>query len=69
MAAHLLLMFPLRYIYLVHTPKLGFVIVVPGRKREQGCFRVSSNGARGRSEGAEKSNGAQQGNKDPTPYA
>ena len=33
MAAHLLLMFPLRYIYLIYNPNLGFVVAVPGRKR------------------------------------
>ncbi len=41
-----------RYIYIIYTPNLGFEIAVPGREREQGRFRGSSEGARGSIEGA-----------------
>ena len=40
------------YIYIVYTPILGSEIAVPGRDREQGRFRGSSEGARERSKGA-----------------
>jgi len=34
------------YIYIIYTPNLGFPIAVPGREREQGRFRGSTEGAR-----------------------
>ena len=40
------------YIYIIYTPNLGSRIAVPGREREQGRFRGSSEGARGSNEGA-----------------
>ena len=40
------------YIYIIYTPNLGPRITLPGRGREQGCFRGSTKGARRRSEGA-----------------
>ena len=39
------------YIYVIYTPNLGSRITLPGREREQGRFRVSTEGAKGRSEG------------------
>ena len=42
------------YIYIIYTPNLGLEITLPGREREQGRFRGSSEGARGRSKGASK---------------
>ena len=43
------------YIYIIYTPNLGFEITIPGREREQGRFRGSSEGARGSTEGAKGS--------------
>ena len=40
------------YIYIIYTPNLGFVITVPGREREQGRFKGSTEGVRRRSKGA-----------------
>ena len=40
------------YIYIIYTPNLGLEIAIPGREREQGRFRGSSEGVRGSSEGA-----------------
>jgi len=40
------------YIYIIYTPNLGLGIAVPGREREQGRFRASTEGARGSREGA-----------------
>ena len=40
------------FAYIIYTPNLGFAITLPGREREQGRFRGSSEGAWGRSEGA-----------------
>ena len=40
-------------LYIIYTPNLGFEIAVPGREREQGRFRGSSEGARGSTEGAQ----------------
>ena len=42
------------YIYIISSPNLGFEIAIPGREREQGRFRGSTEGARGRSEGASR---------------
>lgn len=39
-------------IYIIYTPSLGLPITLPGREREQGRFRGSSEGARGSIEGA-----------------
>ena len=36
---------PSVYIDILYTPNLGFEIAVPGREREQGRFRGSSEGA------------------------
>ena len=33
------------YIYIIYTPNLGSEIAVPGREREQGRFRGSTEGA------------------------
>ena len=33
--------------YIIYTPNLGLEIAVPGREREQGRFRGSTEGARG----------------------
>lgn len=40
------------YIYIIYTPNLGFDIAVLGLEREQGRFKGSSGGAKGRSKGA-----------------
>ena len=32
---------------LYYTPNLGFPIALPGREKEQGCFRGSTEGAKG----------------------
>ena len=40
------------YIYIIYTPNLGSEITLFDREREQGRFRESSEGARGRSKGA-----------------
>ena len=49
------------YIYIIYTPNLGSRITLPGRGREQGCFRGSTKGAmsehRGTTEGARGSTG------------
>ena len=50
-----------RYIYIKYTPDLGFEIALLGREREQGRFRGSIKGARGRSEGV---GGRSKGSKD-----
>ena len=42
------------YIYIIYTPNLGLEIAVPGREREQGRFRESTEGARGRSGGVSR---------------
>jgi len=49
------------YIYIIYTPNLGLEIAVPGREREQGRFRGSSEGARGSTEGAGGSIGGSKG--------
>ena len=43
------------YIYIIYTPNLGLEIAVPGREKEQGRFRGSSEGAKGSNEGAKGS--------------
>ncbi len=49
------------YIYIIYTPNLGFVIAIPGREREQGRFRGSSEGAsREHGRAAREQRGAQQ---------
>ena len=40
------------YTYIIYTPNLGLEIAVPGREREQGRFRGSSEGARESNGGA-----------------
>ena len=35
------------YIFFIYTPNLGLQITLPGREREQGCFKGSTEGARG----------------------
>ena len=45
------------YIYIIHTPNLGFEIAVSVREREQGRFRGSRGGARGSSERALREHG------------
>ena len=40
------------YIYIIYTPNLGLAIAIPGREREQGRFRGSSEGAGGSIGGA-----------------
>ena len=42
-------------LYIIYTPNLELGIALPGREREQGRFRGSSEGARGSNEGAEGS--------------
>jgi hypothetical protein len=34
------------YIYIIYTPNLGLGIAVPGREREQGRFKESTEAAR-----------------------
>ena len=43
------------YIYYIYTPNLGSEVAVPGREREQGRFRGSTEGAQGSTEGARES--------------
>ena len=45
------------YIYIIYTPNLGLGITSPGGEREQGRFRGSIAGARGRSKGASREQG------------
>ena len=45
------------YIYIIYTPNLGLRITIPGLEREQGRFRGSTKGAKGRSGGARGSTG------------
>jgi len=45
------------YIYIIDTPNLGLAIAVFGRKREQGRFKGSTEGARGSSERALREHG------------
>ena len=45
------------YIYIIYTPNLGSRIPFPGREREQGRFRGSTEGAKRRSEGAMSEHG------------
>ena len=45
------------YIYYIYTPNLGSGIALPGREREQGRFRGSSEGARGSIKGAMREHG------------
>lgn len=40
------------YIYIIYTLNLGFEIAILGLEREQGRFRGSTEGAKGRSGGA-----------------
>ncbi len=49
------------YIYIIYTPNLGFEIAVSVREREQGRFRGSNEGARGRSKGAPGEHGGARG--------
>ena len=43
------------HICIIYTPNLGLRITIPGREREQGRFRGSTKGAKGRSGGARAS--------------
>jgi hypothetical protein len=49
------------YIYIIYTPNLGLGIAVSVREREQGRFRGSSEGARGRSKEALRKHGGARG--------
>ena len=44
-------------IYIIYTPKLGFEIAFFDEEKEQSCFRGSTKGVRGRSEGALREHG------------
>ena len=47
---HILKCYIYIYMYIIYTPNLGSEIALPGREREQGRFRGSTEGAKGRNE-------------------